>query len=342
MNDVEKLLKLKCKFLYPEDKVDTPDIFTFQETKSIPLVERSWNQLLPGTIVYSHGSGHSRGVLLGVHPSSSAQLKNTIHDPEGRFVIAECQLEQELFVVVSVYFKPQLAPEQFTEILSDISQKINHFEQNRVLWMGDFNIALDPVLDTTTIYQHTQLHAVCRKREILHSLMDTHDLSDVWRSIYPKSTRYAVWSTTAGGKVALTRTDLFLTSPAFSTSVVGTSIEPSYCSDHNPLKLNMVIGDKVLNRGYWKFPEFLLNDPSYVASLPEVINYCVRDNSESSPALLWDTVKMSIHGFTIDYLSAAKRKRKMQIESVETAIYCASRMRDAMARMEPDCCSIYM
>ena len=199
LNDVEKLIKLKRKFLYPEEKADTPDIFIFQETKSTPMVERSWNQLLPGNIAYSHWPGCCRGVLLGVHPSSSIQLKKTIHDPEGRFIIAECQLEQELFIVVSVYFEPQLSSEQFMEILSEILWKSSHFEQNRVFWMGDFNIALDPLLDTTTVYQYSRHAAVRHEREILQSLMDTHDHSDVWRSIYLKSTRYTVRTTTPGG-----------------------------------------------------------------------------------------------------------------------------------------------
>lgn len=118
MNDVEKLIKLKRRLLYPEKKVDSPDIFTFQETKSTQTVEHSWNQLLPGNIAYSHGPGRSRGVLLGVHPSSAVQLKKSIHDPEGRFIIAECQLDQEMLVVVSVSFGPQLNPDQFTQILS--------------------------------------------------------------------------------------------------------------------------------------------------------------------------------------------------------------------------------
>ena len=104
----------------------------------------------------------------------------------------------------------------------------------------------------------------------------------------------------------------------------------------------MVIGDEVSNRGYWKFPEFLLQDPNYVASLPNVITQCVNDNTEANPGLQLDTVKMALCGFTIDYLTACKKKCKMKIESVETDIYHASHMRNAMENVDPELFSIYV
>ena len=52
---------------------------------------------------------------------------------------------EELFVVILVYLAPTLEVTMFESILTEIVEKAAFFEQDRVLWMGDFNVALDPV-----------------------------------------------------------------------------------------------------------------------------------------------------------------------------------------------------
>ena len=207
--------------------------------------------------------------------------------------------------------------------------------------MGDFNVALDPELDTTSNFVHRKGIGI-KKREVLQTLISNHDLTDVWRAINPKSTRYTVRTTISEGHTVLTRTDLFLASPSFLTSVSGSNILDSYCSDHNPLSLNMVIGEKLRGKGYWKFPEFLLSDPTYEEHVKTSIAQCIQDNPGANPGLLWDTVKTKIRGCTIDYLSSAKRKRKSQIEKVETEIHTATCKRDAVASTDPTACSMYV
>ena len=292
--------------LFPENKACTPDIFTFQETKSSPDIVKLWLTALPGKVSFSHGTSRSRGVLLGVHPRSSVQLISTIEDKEGRYVVAECKLNEEFFTVASVYFEPTISSDLFASLLSDISQRIDHMGHNRVLWIGDFNTALNPDLDTTTTAYHNFQSAV-RKRTFLLSLLDTHELTDVWRAINPKRTRYTVRTNIHNHHTVLTRTDLQLTSPALLTSVVSTDIAPAYCSDHNPITLDLVIGDTAKGLGYWKFPDFLLSDVEFAAKLKLNIAQTLQDNREANPSLLWDTVKMNIRGCTIDHLGHVKK-----------------------------------
>ena len=45
----------------------------------------------------------------------------------------------------------------FESILTEIVEKAAFFEKDRVLWMGDFNVALDPELDTTTTFIMLQM-----------------------------------------------------------------------------------------------------------------------------------------------------------------------------------------
>ena len=67
----------------------------------------------------------------------------------------------------------------FESILTEIVEKAAFFEQDRALWMGDFNVALDPELDTTTTFYHVA-NVGARKRKILQTLIANHELTDVW------------------------------------------------------------------------------------------------------------------------------------------------------------------
>ena len=123
---------------------------------------------------------------------------------------------------------------------------------------------------------------------------------------------------------------------------MGSNILDSYCSDHNPMSLNMVIGEKVRGKGYWKFPEFLLSDQMFAEHVQDTISQCVHDNAGANPGLLWDTIKTSIQGSTIDYLSLAKHKRKFHIEKVEADIHTATCNRDLVACSDPTACTMYV
>ena len=189
LHDTSKLCQIKSKLLCPENKRNAPDIYTFQESRSTPEVTKLWNQLLPGSVAYSHGSNRSRGVLLGVHPSSIVSLQSSIHDEDGRFVVAECRVDEEFFTVTSVYLEPSLNATQLKDILTDVSRIIDHFGHNRVMWVGDFNIAIHPKEDSSALRQQFDLNA---HRNVLWPFMDDHELTDIWRAMNPFRNRYTV------------------------------------------------------------------------------------------------------------------------------------------------------
>ena len=218
---MNKLKEIKNLLLYPEDKNKTPDIYNFQETGSTHDVERFWNGVLPDKKVYSHGTTHCRGVLLGVHPSSSIQLKSSVLDVDGRYVVAECQFKEELFTVMSIYLEPTLDPQEYGVLLSSISEKVEQLGHNRVVWLGDFNTVINPSIDTTSIYTYHNQQAKS-KRTLLHSLIDTHELTDVWRAMNPNAARFTVRTTLPGGaRYVFTRTDFFSCFPCYANCCCG-------------------------------------------------------------------------------------------------------------------------
>ena len=322
---MDKLRKIKNRLLTPEDRRNTPDLYTFQETKLCVEYEKSCNAVLPGKVLYSPGSGGSKGVLLGIHPSSSLTFLNSIQDAQGQYIVAECGYETEIFTVVSVYLEPLMDPADYEKILKDIAKIVDGFGHSRVVFMGDFNVPLNKQLDSTTITDRN-----AHKRKILKSFLETHALTDVWRTVNPLALRYTVCTKTKIGAV-LSRLDYFFASPALVTGIEDTSIDLSYCSDHNPITLDVILTNRNSGRGYWKFPDFLVKDINYRKELGECISNAVRNNPNTEPGLLWDVIKAAIRGFTIEYLGRKKKERKEQIEAVEVNIFRANELRDAFA-----------
>ena len=323
LSDMTKLTKIKDRFLYPEKKSDTPDLYTFQEIHSSPELMKFWKLYLPGKITASYGSTKSGGVLLGVHPASSINLISSVEDIQGSYVIAECSQHGEFFTVVSVYFKPQTTKSELTQLLSEIADKVQAYGHNRVIWMGDFNIVLNPQQDSSTGSRAEN------KREILLPFLDSHELTDIWRSMHPFESRFTV--RTHGRQFFMSRIDFMLVSPALLTGVVSTDIGSAYCSDHSPIWTDIIISKHSKGKGYWKFPDFLLTDSQFEKEMQASVTQLMADNAGTNPGLLWDTAKSGVRGFTREYLSRVKKDRQKKVVNLESDIERASKLRDSLS-----------
>ena len=73
-------------------------------------------------------------------------------------------------------------------------------------------------------------------------------------------------------------------------------------------------------RGYWKFPEFLVNDKQFKSFLKDNITELADRNKDANPALLWDTIKCGIRGAAMFYMKNTRKERKDKIELTESTI----------------------
>ena len=60
-----------------------------------------------GEMICSHGSNHSRGVLVLIHQQLQFELKNSIIDDKGRFILLEVLVQESPFVLLNLYTLPQ-------------------------------------------------------------------------------------------------------------------------------------------------------------------------------------------------------------------------------------------
>ena len=70
-------------------KKQNADIAFLQETYSTPEIVDEWKFQWHGNIYYSHGTNHSKGVLILVSDKLQFELRSVSQDSDGRYVLID-------------------------------------------------------------------------------------------------------------------------------------------------------------------------------------------------------------------------------------------------------------
>ena len=120
-------------------------MFFLQESYSTPEVEKIWKSQWKGEMFFSHGTEHSRGILILIKNSLEFELKTTKVDKNSRFIILEANVQDHPFLFVDLYV-PNKTNEQST-FFDEIREELDNFclaEDCNIVIGGDFNIIFDP------------------------------------------------------------------------------------------------------------------------------------------------------------------------------------------------------
>ena len=158
------------------------DIIFLQETYSSPESIKKWDTEWGGKIVSSHGSSHSRGVMILFKPRLYAYVdfEKIAADNFGRCILAKTIIDGTKLVLVNIY-APNDATQQVV-FLRDVSKQfpIPYANDNLVLG-GDFNRTISTLdkkggrpIDSNKAYLNE-----------LQLLIKTHNLLDSWRFTNP-------------------------------------------------------------------------------------------------------------------------------------------------------------
>ena len=123
------------------------DICFLQETYTTKELENSWKMQWKGQMFFSHGSEHSRGVLILIK-NSLFELKSVCQDNQGRFVLVEASVQDQKFIFLNIY-TPNKTNEQtiFFDRIKDELDNTCIDDDCRIIIGGDFNVILDPEFD---------------------------------------------------------------------------------------------------------------------------------------------------------------------------------------------------
>lgn len=225
-------------------------------------------------------SGHKRGAAILIHNSVNFELIREIGDSEGRYILVQGQIENDLTTPISVYLPP-LSDQNITKKLLEL---IGSESQGTLICTGDFNTVMNGKLDTSNSKRN-----ITPQTKVLKKGLDEMGLLDIWRDLHPIDKSYTFYS---APHAVHSRIDYFFIFQNDRHRILNCEIGTRDISDHSPLYLKLYL-DSRPKKTTWRLNTSLLNDKTVIQDVKSEIKTFLEhnDNGEVNPNILWDTLK---------------------------------------------------
>ena len=298
------------------------NIIFLQETFSTQDIVNKWNSMWEGKCIYSHGTNHSRGVMILIDSRLDFQPSHTIIDTEGRYIFIVGSLQGHEVVLGNVYFpvgNKELEQLEFLHTVIDILNK-DEYKDKPFLMGGDFNMVRDIFLDYIGYNTNKKKSKLSYKFE---DFLIDYNAIDIWRK---RNVLKRQFTYRQENPFMRSRLDYWVISESLEEKVLNCKILPSISPDHSAIELVLKgnsSSSSTTKAGYWKFNNSLCNDDNYVKSMKEEISNLklklsieIKDNR-----ILWDYMKMEIRNFTSKYCKRKVKERRDKIARLEDEIF---------------------
>jgi len=162
------------------------DIFFLQETYSTRDIENIWRKQWKGEMFFSHGSSHSRGVLILTRDNLDFKIHSTKVDSQGRYIFLEAYIHDSPYFLLNIYARNKCSEKfLFFKDVSDILKGARVEQDHPFIVGGDFNIILNHVLDGQGANSKRK-----GSGKIVEDMPAELDLVDLWRIRSPTVTRF--------------------------------------------------------------------------------------------------------------------------------------------------------
>ena len=300
--------KRRSIFSYLKDQ--KAKLYFLQETYSEPGDEVIWKNEWGGDMFFSHGTNHSKGVCILLHPTMTCQIEYSFRNNTGRLVLITILLNSMKLSLCNIY-APNSQTEQL-EFLQELNNcLIDKSEFSTLIVGGDWNCTLTKKDKTGGAIWKPTVY-----RNLILATMDAFDLVDIQRLRHPRLQKYSYESKALKVK---SRIDFFLVAKNLTRYVKKSEIYPSIAPDHQAIYLLLSWTSEISRGpGLWKFNNTLLNDPDYVIKIRETYSRTRAFYSDlEDKRLLWEMLKMEMRAATISF-SKSKAKltnsRELQIK----------------------------
>lgn len=299
------------------------DIMLLQETHLCDSDHRKLNRPWIGQIFHSKFNLKTRGTAILIRSRIDFVPDTIITDSNGRYVIVSGTLYQKTIILASVY-APNWDDDSFMKsFLSSIPIRVNpnpnpnpiHLNSHLLLLGGDMNCVMDPVLDRS----NPKPVPLSKMAATLSAFMDRYGYVDPWRLSYPSTRQYSFFLPCA--PYILTYR-LPYSSQGFIPSISSIQYSPITVSDHSTITLDLHFDHKPKGFKLWHLDPLLLAEVDFCKYLSENMKLFLdtNQNDETSPSLLWETLKAFVRVKIISFTSYANRARKARRVELEKAI----------------------
>lgn len=248
-----------------------------------------------------------KGVSIVFNKHVQFTKTDIIADPDGRFLFLKGNIGGRIFTFANVY-----APnDKQIPFFKMIFTKLDPFVEGTLILGGDFNLPLNPELDTSQGKTRISL----KNLRVLKKTLQRFHLVDVWRAMNPTVKDFSYFS-----KIHQTysRIDYILITQRDLGLIRKIEYEQCIFSDHAPLRATFKFGPNLKTPGVWRLNESLLAKKENIEILNTHLNNFFKENNEQSGcnALTWETHKAVIRGILIQIGSREKKARQKEIEDI--------------------------
>ena len=302
MIDRIKIVSLKTRGLRDNNKrrelffflkKQNVDIAILQECHSMVEDMPMWQNEWGGPMYGSHHERNSRGVLVLIKPKSSVLVSKCITDSDGRQVMLQLEVNNSKVTLAGLYAPNNDDPKFFL----DLMDRVEKFNSEYLLLVGDFNLTLDDHLDRQRKYKKelcTNLNPKALRK--CQDICDQWDLIDAWRLKNPEVRRCS-WH----WKNVASRIDLALVDQGLFNRIAAIDYECGYKTDHSKISIVIDLSSSKRGPGYWKFNARLLKDVDYVKSINDIIEQTEAKYINATPDTLWEIMQVELITFTSEY-----------------------------------------
>lgn len=293
---LSSLTKQKAQFIFLQE--------THFRSNSIPKIS---NHIYQTAFHSTNPIAKTKGVSILVSKQAPFQLSDSLLDPEGRFVFIKGTYASKPITLANIY-----APnEHQVSFFRKIGDLLTSFKEGIVLLGGDFNVPLNPNLDTSSGTSMLSYRALRQIKLELQGLA----LHDTWRTMFPSMKDYTFYSIPFQ---KYSRLDyLFLSQPDL-TYLTQATIDPMFLSDHHPISVTLTFPDLTPKTKTWRLNSSLLKDTEFTSRLTASIDTYFRENStpDISPTTLWEAHKCVIRGELMAQAAKVKRLQQATIDNL--------------------------
>ena len=119
-------------------KMYTSHFFKKRTVRNLMLTQ--WSAECGGKVFFSHGTMHSKGVMILISPKLDYKVEKCILDNNGRFIILDVTLDDSHIILVNIYAPTDLnQPVKFFKL---VQHHLQDFSEEIVIIGGDFNCSL--------------------------------------------------------------------------------------------------------------------------------------------------------------------------------------------------------
>ena len=289
--------------------------------------EICWQSEWGYSTIFTKFSSSRAGVGILFNNNFQFQISKYLVDPEGRFIIADIEIQDKTLTLENIYAPNKDEPTFF----QNVCEKLSSFDCDFIILGGDFNLVGDIHKDKKGGIPTTHL----KSRDEVEILKENFELTDIWRVLNPDATRFT-WR--RKNPEIQCRLDYFLISNTLCPVITNAEILPGYRTDHSMITVRINTVANPRGPGFWKLNTHLLTESEYINLIRKTITDVSKEyegQKEVDEILLWDVIKMQIRATSIKYAKEKKSRLKQKEYFLEKEILALERKLEENNPSEP-------